>query len=968
MNTWKLARRATLAVSLALLVSDPALGINVYSQNFNTATAGVPFDTTTNNGGGGGNSPYTIIGSAGAPNSYKAVIDTANIFGLGTSNQYLELIDVTSNPNGLAPAVLSSGTKGFQVDFDFFDPAPTFTGSTRVSLGSGGSALSSPSIAFFIGDGVATAFTDAVGESKSAAFTPDVKHHVRLVGNYDTAPINYDGNTQSVNISKYDVWIDGVLAIDEAPFRASGVTSSDTIRIGAGSNSSTASTNFDNFLVQDIIPPAVLPQLVVDRQTGAVTLQNPANAAALDINGYSISSAFGGLNATNWKAISGNYDGAGNGSVDDGLWAVQSSDYALVSELTGDAGATLAPGQAVVISQGSGLWIPTHVEDLAAQVSLVGGGALTVPIVYTGNNGTPLLRGDFNGDGQISAADYTIAIQANFLNTALTDPSPALRYRKGDLDGDSDVDIFDYAIFRADYDAAHGTGAFQAMVASVPEPSTALLLGLGGLGLISIRRRKAFRMHKCVVFSALAVTLLVTQQANAVTLGYWRLGDDDPASANGSPLSESIIHAGSYGSMLPTPAVPQYSNIVPGRTIRDPLADQKVVNSWSMGTLATVNQERTVSDTEIVPTSFTVEGFVRFPDVAAANGDDFLLQRTSANGGWSLELGAGGIVHANLSSRLGEIDSGAGLAVLDLNSTAALTNGQWHHVALVFQGNSQDASNDAHLFVDYTLQASGNVEDTTFFGGHGFPLVAGEVSGTSAVNIDEIRFVDTPLALNGSQFLRVAGLRTTINTVTGELKLINDSLQSVNMSSYQITSTLSRLLTDNAHWSSLHDQNRDPVSGGNDPGETWDESPNASSSTIGETFLLGGTVLAPGTSLSLGTAYDLGTGDPVIDTGLAMQVYDLNTHTIMSTLVEYKAGGLSGDFNSDGKVDAADYVVWRKTLGDLSNYNLWRANFGATSGSGSGLGSLAAVPEPTVLILVVAMTMTSIASRRVRID
>src|SRR5947208_2231163 len=42
-----------------------------------------------------------------------------------------------------------------------------------------------------------------------------------------------------------------------------------------------------------------------------------------------------------------------------------------------------------------------------------------------------------------------------------------------------------------------------------------------------------------------------------------------------------------------------------------------------------------------------------------------------------------------------------------------------------------------------------------------------------------------------------------------------------------------------------------------------------------------------------------------------------------------------GDFNTDGHVDAADYVLWRKTGGGAANYNIWRTNFG-TSTSGGG--------------------------------
>jgi T5SS/PEP-CTERM-associated repeat protein len=66
--------------------------------------------------------------------------------------------------------------------------------------------------------------------------------------------------------------------------------------------------------------------------------------------------------------------------------------------------------------------------------------------------------------------------------------------------------------------------------------------------------------------------------------------------------------------------------------------------------------------------------------------------------------------------------------------------------------------------------------------------------------------------------------------------------------------------------------------------------------------------------------------------------------------------GLPGDFNHDGTVDAADYVVWRKGLGTVptqENYNIWRNNFGRTAGSGAsaaGSGS-AAAPEPATFIL-----------------
>jgi hypothetical protein len=56
----------------------------------------------------------------------------------------------------------------------------------------------------------------------------------------------------------------------------------------------------------------------------------------------------------------------------------------------------------------------------------------------------------------------------------------------------------------------------------------------------------------------------------------------------------------------------------------------------------------------------------------------------------------------------------------------------------------------------------------------------------------------------------------------------------------------------------------------------------------------------------------------------------------------------SGDHNQDGKVDAADYVYWRKNdSGNVTGYDTWRANFEQPAGSGTDLNSsLNAVPEP----------------------
>lgn len=91
------------------------------------------------------------------------------------------------------------------------------------------------------------------------------------------------------------------------------------------------------------------------------------------------------------------------------------------------------------------------------------------------------------------------------------------------------------------------------------------------------------------------------------------------------------------------------------------------------------------------------------------------------------------------------------------------------------------------------------------------------------------------------------------------------------------------------------------------------------------------------------------------------------------------AEALGGDFNGDGKVDAADYTVWRDHLGatdessinnngnhqngvDVADYTLWKNGFGNMAGAGSITSSL--VPEPVSCLGM--LVGAAIGLRRVR--
>jgi hypothetical protein len=94
--------------------------------------------------------------------------------------------------------------------------------------------------------------------------------------------------------------------------------------------------------------------------------------------------------------------------------------------------------------------------------------------------------------------------------------------------------------------------------------------------------------------------------------------------------------------------------------------------------------------------------------------------------------------------------------------------------------------------------------------------------------------------------------------------------------------------------------------------------------------------------------------------------------------IERPAAEVTGDYNGNGTVDAADYVMWRDTLNqagmnlpadgnnnnmiDAGDYDVWRSRFGRTSGVGSATNS--SVPEPTSLTLLLFGTLAAVARRR----
>ena len=114
---------------------------------------------------------------------------------------------------------------------------------------------------------------------------------------------------------------------------------------------------------------------------------------------------------------------------------------------------------------------------------------------------------------------------------------------------------------------------------------------------------------------------------------------------------------------------------------------------------------------------------------------------------------------------------------------------------------------------------------------------------------------------------------------------------------------------------------------------------------------LGDAVAAP-TAL-LDEWYDL-TGDGVIDS---------NDITELEAIIG--APVLAGDFDGDGDVDGADFLVWQRTDGTPAGLSDWQNSYG--TGVGSLAASSAAVPEPSTCLLCCSAAVIGLFGIRKRV-
>lgn len=246
---------------------------------------------------------------------------------------------------------------------------------------------------------------------------------------------------------------------------------------------------------------------------------------------------------------------------------------------------------------------------------------------------------------------------------------------------------------------------------------------------------------------------------------------------------------------------------------------------------------------------------------------------------------------------------------------------------------------------------------------------------SAAYTIDELRIGNT--FADVTPFVGQPTLMLEVDTVYGEVRLINDSAEDYQIASYEISSALNTLRP--AGFVPLEVQDRTDLPAGDGSGNGWEVAGNPSIGFISEHYLTGSSQLSAGVGLTLGTIYD--TTKDARDLSIELLVDDGSpAGTILPVLVQYTSGtNRPGDYDEDQEVDGADFLSIQRDAGMMgeglpADWNLdgtvnspdilvWGVNYGS-SGTTSIASSTLAVPEPATAGLVLTALGVCLARRK----
>ena len=265
------------------------------------------------------------------------------------------------------------------------------------------------------------------------------------------------------------------------------------------------------------------------------------------------------------------------------------------------------------------------------------------------------------------------------------------------------------------------------------------------------------------------------------------------------------------------------------------------------------------------------------------------------------------------------------------------------------------------------------------------PTLSNTTNWSVAANIDALNAELASLSVN-NRFLQLssaggvqqltlvqdAALTLQVFTDTGLTRIVNESGQTIDLYSYEISSSDAEQnggSLDTANWLSIEDRNMTTFPAGNNDGTGWEEGGNPDEFAVTETFLLGASSLNDSDLLTLGNLFSVGETQD-----LEFKYLVPGEVAVRNGTVQYLSSTpLEADFNEDGTVDASDFARWRSGYGTLgtaqksagdadfdasatgTDFLVWQRQLGQSGGVPSAIAATA-IPEPSSALLLLFAT------------
>lgn len=721
------------------------------------------------------------------------------------------------------------------------------------------------------------------------------------------------------------------------------------------------------FFNNNINQPVVLdPSFQINRETGVMTLSNDSSFP-IAVLGYTVNSPSGSLAPVAWDPIAGRFDAppAGDGSIDpNDQWTVFTNtanqfSIELSEGVPGTNGGTIALGK--VVNFGN-VWIANPGEDVSIDILLNDGlGTIkTIPAEFVGNGDDSYAFGDLNTDGSINGADWTLFRTASTADLSAALPVEA--YLGGDLNGDGRKNIDDFDLFAEIYDTNNGVGAFAALTAGVPEPSTVALFACAAAATCVSRRAGSRRIARALVaMLAMGVTAWSSSSTHAALHGYYQL-NGNAEEATGNNIDLNLVGGAGFGS-----------SVHPG------LGTALATDGVDDGAVGPNFNKIQTNDVTLVAWVYAN---------SIANEWDTIAKQWGDGAAGQFHFGLGPALANTLNNYYLQGDGGAANNV----SPAEVAAGQWIHTAFVL-----DSAAGAHrLYINGALVTTGAYVGTLGAkadGATGFGIGIKPVDDGSAASlgvapgawdgmIDDVGLYDNALtttAINQIYQNGLAGIQldgTTrpyisleVNRATGLVTLKNTTSGAVPISAYQISSPAGSLTA--ASLNSIAGEAGFPT--GNGSGNGWETDGANDSTQVLETFLTGTSSFTVG-SIPLGNIYS---GSGIADEDLVLHYRTTGGALVKSITTYVGAASLPGDYNDSGNVDGDDLTVWKNSFGqtgaslpadgdnsgavDGSDFLLWQRQFGQSS---SATDAAVGVPEPASIVAAVSLLLPVLVRRR----